>query len=32
MINNLMLNNVFLTNIIAYCQQNRDVWFAIYTD
>ena len=27
-----MLNHVFLTNIIAYCQQNRYVRFAIYTD
>ena len=25
-----MLNHVFHANIIAYCQQNRCVWFAIY--
>ena len=27
-----MLDQVFHANIIAYCQQNRYVWFAIYTD
>ena len=26
------LNHAFLTNIIAYCQQNRCARFAIYTD
>ena len=28
----LTSNHVFHTNIIAYCQQNQYVWFAIYTD
>ena len=27
-----MLDHVFHTNIIAYCQQNRCVWVAKYTD
>ena len=27
-----MLDHVFHTNIIAYCQQNRYVRLAIYTD
>ena len=27
-----MLNHVFHTYIIAYCQQNRYVGYAIYTD
>ena len=27
-----MLNHVFHANIIAYCQQNQHVQFAIYTD
>ena len=25
-------DHVFLPNVIAYCQQNRYVWLAIYTD
>ena len=28
----LTLDHVFYTNIIAYCQQNRYVRLAIYTD
>ena len=30
-LNDLTLNHVFDANIIAYCQQNRYVRFAIYT-
>ena len=26
------LDHVFHINIIAYCQQNRYVWLAMYTD